>query len=109
MQPGSKALCLHKAKGLRQLPGQGQRLTAPLQRLVRIAQRPQGTGRKGSATNAGVFPIEEGVGAVLLGVVEGYSLLQMGSGGSKLSQIEQAAPHSPSGPQEEGRVVLVLR
>ena len=41
------------------------------------------------------------MGAVLLGVVEGDPLLQVGSGSSQLSQIEQGGPQRTVGLQEE--------
>ena len=93
---------------MRQLLGQGERLVAPLQGLVRIAKKPQGQGRIGEASHPGVMPVEEGMGAVLLGVVEGNALLQVRAGRGKLSQTEQGRPQRIVGLQEESRVLHAL-
>ena len=71
MEPGSKDQGKSQAKGVRQLLGQGECLVAPLQGLVWIAKIPQGPGCKGEASHPRVLPVEEGQGAVLLGIVEG--------------------------------------
>ena len=108
MEPGSKVQGKSQAKGVRQLLGQGERLVAPLQGLVRIAKKPQGQGCIGEASHPRVMPVQEGMGAVLLGVVEGNPLLQVLSGWSKLSQIEQGHPQRIVGLQEESRVLCAL-
>jgi hypothetical protein len=43
----------------------------------------------GEAHEPGVLPIEEDMGAVLLRVIEGYSVLQVVIGKDQLSQIEE--------------------
>ena len=54
------------------------------------------------------MPIEEGQGAVLLGVVEGNALLQVRAGRGELAQPEQGVPQRLVGLQEERRVVHAL-
>ena len=62
--------------GMRQRPGQGERLLTPLVGLVWVAKQPQGKGCKAPAAYPGIMPaIEKGMGAVLLEVVEGQALL----------------------------------
>jgi len=46
--------------------------------------------------------------AVLLGVVEGHPLLQVPSGSSPLSEIDQGRPQRVMGLQEERRVLDLL-
>ena len=62
----------------------------PLQSLVWIAKMPQGSGRIGEARHPRVLPVAEGMGAVLLRVIEGHGLLQVPPGRGKLSQKIQA-------------------
>jgi hypothetical protein len=71
--------------GVRQLPSQGERLLTPLEGLIRIAMQPQGMGRIGEANYPGVLPVEEGVRAMSLGVVEDNPLLDVCLGKSDLS------------------------
>src|SRR5215813_12383219 len=71
---------------VRQLAGQGQRLVAPLQGLVRIAKRPQDLGETPEANNALVGLREEALGAVLRDIVEGDALLQVWAGSVPFSQ-----------------------
>ena len=66
-----------QAMGVRQLPGQGERLVAPFEGLVWIAKRPQGRGRKSQGGYSGVKSIEEGMRAVLLRVVEDQALFKV--------------------------------
>ena len=108
MEPGRKEQGIRQAEGVRQLLGQRQRLVAPLQGLVRIAQPPQGHGGIGSAHHPGVLPVAEGMGPVLLGVVEGNPLLKMGLGSGELAQIVQGVPEGIVGLQEERRVADML-
>ena len=48
------------------------------------------------------------MGAVLLGVVEGKPLLQVGAGSVQLAEPEQGASQRRVGFQEEGRVLHTL-
>ena len=99
----------HQTKGVGELVCQGEALLAPLQRLVRIAQHPQGKGCIDPASHTRVLPIEEGMGAVLLGMVQGNALLQVGTGRNKLAKIEQGISQRTVPLQGERRVVLTRR
>src|SRR5262249_11552353 len=77
------------AEEMRLLLGEGERLITPPQGLVWIAKYPQRLGRMGESTHAVVQPVEEGMGAVLLGIVEDHTLLQVRACRNKLSQQEQ--------------------
>jgi hypothetical protein len=72
--------CRRQAEGVRHTLYQGQSLAHGHQRLVRITKRPQNPGEIDLAVHPGVTSIEKGMGAVLLGMIEHYSLLQMDSG-----------------------------
>jgi hypothetical protein len=52
--------------------------------------------------------MEEGQGAVLLGIIEGQALLQMGSSRSERSEKVQRRPQRPVSLQKKGRVLPVL-
>ena len=115
MAPGGIDAALCKAQGVcqakevRQGVGQGERLPRALQGLVRIAEYPQGPGRVGEATHSRVMAaIKQGVRAVLLGIVKGPPLLQVGLGRGKLSSMEQGGPQRVVGLQEERRVADLL-
>ena len=56
MEPAAQSQGKRQTKGVRQLVCQGEALLAPLQRLVRIAQHPQGKGRIDPASHARVCP-----------------------------------------------------
>ena len=88
-----------------QLLGQGERFVAPPQGLVRITEQPQGLRRVGQAPHPRVDPRAEGQGAVLLRVVEGDTLLQVGASRDDLAKPEQARPERKMGFEEERRVV----
>ena len=70
---------------------------ASLARLVRIAQRPQDKGEEGQAKDLGVYTIEKGQSAMLLGLIERNALLEIGAGGGQLSQIMTGLPQRPVG------------
>jgi hypothetical protein len=74
--------------GLAQFSAQGDRLAAALQRLVRIAQQPEGDGPEGQASHSGILPVDEGVAAVPPRVVQGGPLLHMPASGGWLSEAE---------------------
>ena len=67
---------------------QGHRLVAPRQPLVRVAKIPQCPSAKDTANHASIAPVEEGRGAVLLGIVEGYTLCKVRVRSSWLSHEE---------------------
>jgi hypothetical protein len=108
MEPGRKEQGVSQAEGMRHLPGQRQRRVTPLQGLVRIAQPPQGHGGVGMALHPGVRPVADGMGMVLLVVVEGGPLRKMGLGSGKHAQIVHGVPEGRVGPQEERRVADLL-
>jgi hypothetical protein len=91
-----------------QLPGQRQRLVAPMQGLVWIAQPPQGHAGIGSAHHPGVQPVVESMGPVLQGNVEGDPLRIMRLGRSELSQIVQGGPEGIVGLYAERWVADLL-
>src|SRR5262249_38840360 len=66
-----------QAIGVCNLLRQNYRFLAPRQRLVRITQVPQHTSSKAMAHHPSVLAIEKRIGAVLLGVVERYTLRKM--------------------------------
>ena len=59
---------------MNQFPGQGEGLMALLEGLVWIAKHPQGQAQLGKTHHPSVMPIEEGMGAGLLRIVERDSL-----------------------------------
>jgi hypothetical protein len=52
--------------------------------------------------------VTQAMGAVLLRVIEGNPLLQMGAGGTKLPQPEQRFPQHPMGGDQQCLVVLTV-
>ena len=92
MEPGSKGQGSRQAEGVRQFLGQGERFVASLQGLVRIAKRPQNQGCNGQAGHPRVKAIAEGMGTVLLRIIEGNALLQVCLGRGQLSQLGQGRP-----------------
>src|SRR5262249_22501213 len=75
---------------------------------VWIASQPQDMGRTGQAKHPGVQSIEKGMGAMLLGVVEGDPLLCVLSGWNNLSKKEKGIRQRHMGLQEEIRVLYAL-
>ena len=109
IQPGRKVQRKDQAEGVRQLPGQGKRLLALLQGLVWIAQQPSHVGRISAAAYAWVLPtIEPGMGAVLLGLIESDTLVQMGPSWDQVSQEKPERPHAIVGLEEESWIVQAL-
>jgi hypothetical protein len=68
--------------------------------------QPQDQG--GVITATGVQPTAEGQGMMLLGVVEGYALLHVGSRRGHLAKREQIVPMCKLGLRQEGRVSQAL-
>jgi hypothetical protein len=64
-----------QAKRVRQLVGQGENLANPPKGLVWVAKKPEGLSHPREATHASIIPVEEGMGAMLLGIVESNPLL----------------------------------
>jgi hypothetical protein len=90
MEPSSTGKGEGQVIGVRQLLGCGKSFVVPLKGLVRITKMPQSPGCMGKANHSGVLLIEKGMGAVLLGAVEGNPLLEVLSGWDKLSQEVQS-------------------
>src|SRR5215470_1467783 len=67
MEQGSNTQGITQVKGVCHLLCQGQRLLAPHQPLLRIAQTPQRRGSQNMTHYTSVVPIEGGRGAVLRG------------------------------------------
>src|SRR5262245_65750308 len=101
MEPGHKPQGKGQALRVRQLPGQGERLLGARQGLTGISQTPEGPGRKAPTSHPRVTAIEGHMGAVLLRVVEGYSLVRVLSGRDKLSNVDQGTLTHPIGLQEQ--------
>ena len=109
MEHGSKAQDKTQAKGVRTLLRQGHRCVDPRQPLVRIAQVPQRPGGKAVANHARVLPIEDRSGAVLLGIVERYTLRQVPVRRGWHTQAEQRRPHGTVRRHKHSRVLGLLR
>jgi hypothetical protein len=77
---------------MRKLLGESERVLDAFQGLVRIAQIPQGMGCKAPANHPGILCIEEGQGAMLLGVIEGNALLFVLLGEGKLPYEVKGRP-----------------
>src|SRR5215471_20782774 len=77
MEQGSSRQGVAQAMRVGNVLRQGQRLLVLCQPLVRRAQVPQCPGSMAAADHASVLPREECMGAVLLGIVEGYALYKV--------------------------------
>ena len=108
MQCGSKEQGNCQCQGVSQLAGQGQRLLAPLQGLVRIAQKPQDQGEAAAAKHPVMGLTEEAMGGVLLGIVEAYALLHVCAGRRELAEEEHGIPQQDMGTREACRVLDTL-
>jgi hypothetical protein len=106
MEPGRKEQGVSQAAGIRHLPGQRQRLVTPLQGRVRIAQPPQGHGGVGLALHPEVLTVADGVGMVLLGVVEGDPLRKMDLDSGKLAQIVHGVPRVEWAPKPNNVAIV---
>ena len=107
MEAGSKGEGKGEAKGGRGLWGRvGEVVAAP--RVLGITEPPQEQGSIREAAHPGVIAIQEGVGVVLLGMVEGDALLQVCKGGGELSQPEPRYPQGRSGPQPGAKVACLV-
>jgi hypothetical protein len=95
MESGGKVQGKSQANGVREFLGQGERRVALLEGLSRIAKIPQSQGPKGEANHPRVQSIAEGLSAVLLGVIEGNTLLHVLLSQGHLSKMEQGWPQCP--------------
>ena len=77
-------------------------------RLVGIPTRPQRPSEIDVAIHPRVASIEQGMGAVLLRMIECYALLQMGATGGQLSHKEQGHAQGPVRFEKERRGSLTL-
>src|SRR4029450_11250595 len=73
-----------------------------------IAKNPQAPSLIGSANHLQVNAIQSDLRAVLLGIIEGYPLLEMGSRSNKLSQPEQGIAQHVMRHGEERRISQAL-
>ena len=87
MDPGGKGEGIRQAERMRQFLGQGQRLMAALEGLVRIPQQPERSGHIGEEKHTKVIPKAKGQRAVLWGIVEGEALLQVRLGSGELTEM----------------------
>src|SRR5437016_9971138 len=102
MEPGGKVQSPSQAKGMRQLLGQGERLLASLEGLVRIAKHPQGKGRIGQGRYFVVCPCPGRAWPPR--IVKSNRPLTMFSGRGPLSTQVQDLPQHNVAHHEEGWV-----
>src|SRR4051794_26947412 len=92
--------------GVSQLPGELDPLLTPPQRPIRIPQHPQTPGGMASTADVRVVTaVNEGVGAVLIAVIQGDSLLEMVLGGSQVAYEHVRRPHRVMSLKQERRVL----
>src|SRR5215475_14690581 len=94
---------------MRHLLCQGHCLVAPRQPLVRIAKIPHRKGAIAVASHARVLAIEERRGAVLLGIIEYYTLRKMCLCSGYRTQVEQRRSQGTMRRQKHCRVLGLLR
>ena len=87
--------------------GQGKCLVGSLQGLVRIAKKPERGPQKRGKTPQGPA-IEEGMRAVLLGIVQGNALLQVRAGRGEFSTHRTRLPPCHMGLQQETGILYAL-
>src|SRR5215831_3056979 len=97
-----------QTEGVRALLRQCHRLLTLRQPLVRIAKNAQRTSRKALAHHASVLPMQERRGAVLLGIIERYTLRKMGVRLGCHAQIIQCRPQSAVRRYQHGGVLALL-
>src|SRR5262249_2670325 len=85
-----------------------ERLLAPLQRLLWIAQTPQNLGHPGSAVHSGVEGVEKGKGRLALGIIESDPSLQVCPRGGQLAKSDRGHAHHMVSLGEEGGIVRTL-
>ena len=98
-----------QAERMRQLPGQRQRLMRPLQGIVWIAERPQGSGQRGQAHHAGILAVEDGTRLGLTRIAQRDSLLQVRPSLDEVSEEVERGPQRLMRHQEELGVPDTLR
>ena len=88
MEDGRKGQRHGQAIGMSELASQPERLVTSLQRLVRIAEIPQDMSEAGEAKNLEILTPKEATRAVLLGIVDGETLLQLCLGSGQFAKEE---------------------
>ena len=96
-------------KGVGVFLSQSQGLVAPGERLIRIAQMPQGMGHHGTGEDTKIHAKVRDMRAVLLAVVAGQTVVPVVTGRGKLSQVVQAPCQCEVCLQEEGGILDMLR
>ncbi len=109
MKPPSKAQGKRQTKRVGNVLGDAKRLVAALHGLLWVAKHPQDNRGKTQTAHARVLSVEQRMGAVLLTVVERYTLFQMGTGSDKLAKPVQCIAQCSMTLEDERRVVLSLR
>jgi hypothetical protein len=74
---------------MRQRVGKCERLLASVEGLVRIAKAPEGPGEEREAVGPQVVSVDANEEPVLVRVVEGERLLEVGAGSDQGATIEQ--------------------
>src|SRR5262245_27446240 len=105
MDNGSSKQSSRQAKGMRQLLGPGERFLAALERLVGIAQIPQGSTGPGEADRLGIRAIAKDLGVRWLSVIQGYRLLRICSLLDKLAKQEKGLRQHRVRPHEKIGIV----
>jgi hypothetical protein len=108
MEDCSNGQSASHAEGVRQLLGPGESCLTSLERLIGITKIPQCSGGKGEAGHPGVIPVEEDMGTVLLGIIEGNRLLRVFSCLDKLAKLVRGLREQRVSPDEKAWVVQVL-
>ena len=109
MQHGSPVQGKVETRGVGELLGQGQRRLAAGQRLVGVAEEPEGRRGAIAAAHPRIVPaVERGMGAVPLRIIEPQPLFLVHPGGGQLAATEQAGPQGMVGLQQEVRVSQAL-
>src|SRR5262249_24596171 len=93
-----------QAEGVSKIAGQRESLVALRQRAVRIAKQPQDESQDGCGPDPRVLPVNKGVGAVNLWVVEMDSLLEVIASRREVSHEEERRPTDKVSLDEERRI-----
>jgi hypothetical protein len=91
-----------------QFLGQAKRLVASLESLVWIAKRPQGLRRPVAAHHPRVPTIQNGMGTVLVGIIQGNPPLCVRQARDKLAEGGQDCRQSSVSLQQQPWILYVL-
>src|SRR5215510_7491950 len=105
MDNGSIKQSTRHADGMRQLLDPGERFLATPERLVAIAQIPQGSTKPAKANRLGVRAIAKDLGPGLLSVIKGYPLLGVCPRLAKLARHDRGLPQHRVRPHEKIGIV----